>query len=223
MLRTEISAVQDTGRMFEIAQKSAYNLKMSTEEREAVELCDAWVKDVGEKGDPNKEIAAFIKRTINEKIYNAPDELLDFLFDRGSIGEFDDLDITGAPKNNLIAYEAAKGGAVRRSFIDFPALKPFRNNRQVETDLSYVDMRKNGFKSVANVTNFAVEALQNALFYDVFSVIDNAIVGGDQLITEASANPTITSMDSLVLYLTDRNPTGAIAGRVSDIRTVDVE
>jgi hypothetical protein len=201
--------------MFEIAQKSAYNLKMNTEEREVVELCDAWVREVGEKGDPNKEIAAFIKRTINETIYNAPDELLDMLFDRGSIGEFDAVEYEGAWKNGLVAYEAAKGGTVPRSWIDFTVLKPVRSNRQIETDLSYVDMRKNGFKSVANLTNFAMEALHNALFYDIFSTVDNGITGGPQLITDGSPNPTMTAMDALALYLKDRNPSGGVAVTLS--------
>ncbi len=39
-------------------------------------------------------------------------------------------------------------------------------NRQVETDISYVDLRKNGFKSIATLTTFMKEACQNALFYD---------------------------------------------------------
>ena len=210
MLRTEIAELQDNGKMFEIAQKSTYNLKMSTEETEAAALCDAWVKEVAEKGDPSHEIAAFVKRTVNEEIYDAPDELLDLLSTRGSIGEFDDFEVMGTPKNTLVAYEAAKGGTVNRSWIDFGAIAPIYRNRQVEMDLSYVDTRKNGFKSVAQLTTYATEALQNALFYDVFTMIDNAIVGGDQLITESSTVPTMTSMDLLSLYLTDRDPTGSV-------------
>ena len=211
MLKTEIAEVQNNGKMFEIAQKSTYGLKMSTEEREAVALCDSWVKEVAEKGDPNKEIAAFIKRTVNEKVYDAPDELLDMMFDRGTVGEFDDYEVTKTPKNTLVAYEAAKGGTVDRSWIDFSVLKPTWKNRQVEFDLSYADMRKNGFKSIATLTNYAEEALKNALFFDAFSIVDAAITGGDQLIIEATTNPTLASMDELSLYLLDRNATGSVA------------
>lgn len=211
MLRTEIAEIQNNGKMFEIAQKTTYSLKMTTEEHDAAVLCDAWVREAAEKGDPEKQLAAFIKRTVNEKIYDTPDELLDMLFDRGTVGEFDDYETVKAAKNTLIAYEAAKGGTVDRSWIDFSVLKPTWKNRQVEFDLSYVDMRKNGFKSVATLTNFAVEALQNALFYDVFGQIDAAITGGEQLIEETTANPTQASMDALSLYLIDRNPTDSVA------------
>jgi len=210
MLKTEIAEVQNNGKMFEIAQKSAYNLKMNTEETEVAQLCDAWVREVAEKGDPEKEIAAFIKRTIQERIYNAPDELLDMLFNRGTVGEFDDLEVTVEPKNTLVAYEAAKGGTVYRSWIDWKVLHPTWKNRQCESDLSYVDMRKNGFKSIAILTNFAEESLKNSLFYDVFGMIDAAITGGDQLIMELSPLPTLTSMEELSLYLNDRDPAASV-------------
>ena len=128
------------------------------------------------------------------------------MFDRGSIGEFDDEEFVKTPKNTLEAHEAAKGGTVDRSYIDFTAIKPITKNRQIETDLSYVDLRKNGFKSVATLTTYAKEALQNALFYDVFSMIDNAIVGGEQLVTAGGKVPTQTAVDAFNLYLLDRDP-----------------
>ena len=83
-------------------------------------------------------------------------------------------------KNTLVALRAAKGGVVDRSWLDFSGLKGTWKNRQVETDLSYVDLRKNGFQIYANLTVFMKEACQEALFYDVFSQIDAAIVGGEQ-------------------------------------------
>ena len=128
------------------------------------------------------------------------------MFDRGSIGEFDDEEFTKTPKNTLEAHEAAKGGTVDRSYIDFTAITPITRNRQIETDLSYVDLRKNGFKSVATLTTYAKEALQNALFYDVFTMIDNAIVGGEQLVTAGGKVPTQVAIDAFNLYLLDRDP-----------------
>jgi hypothetical protein len=216
MLKTEIAEVLNKdGKVYEIAEKINYNQTLTSEEKEVSTLCDAWVKEVSEKGDPDKEIAAFIKKTINEEVYNAPDELLDGMFERGSVGEFDDYQVEKAPVNTLIAHEAAKGGNVDRSYIDFSVLRPTWKNRQVETDLSYVDMRRNGFKSVALLTTFANEALKNAMFYDIFGLVDTAIVGGDQAIAEAGALPTQTSMDKLSLYLNDRNPQGAVATTLS--------
>ena len=128
------------------------------------------------------------------------------MFNRGSIGEFDDVEYTKTPKNTLEAIESAKGGTVDRSWIDTTAIKPITKNRQVETDVSFSDLRKNGFKSVATLATYAKEALQNAFFYDVFSMIDSAIVGGDQLITAGGSAPTQDAVDKMTLYLIDRNP-----------------
>lgn len=208
MLRTEIAEVQ--ANMYEIAQKSTYKLNMNTEEAEIAELCDAWVKEVAEKGDPDREIAQFIKRTLNEEVYNAPDELLDAIFERGTVGEFDDYEIDVDPKNTLVAYDAAKGGTVYRSWIDWTVLKPTWKNKQIEVDLSYVDMRKNGWKSVANLTTMAEETLKNSMFFDVFSMADAAVTGGDQLINAGSTTPTLASMDELSLYINDRDSNGTI-------------
>lgn len=212
MLKVEIAEVlKDSGKMFDIAQKTHYKRDLTSEETEIAELSDAWVKEAVEKGDPNREIAAFLKKTVNEELYNAPDELLDLIFDRGSVGEFDDYEITKAPENTLVAHEAAKGGTVDASYIDFTGLKPTWKNRQVEFEIPYVDMRRGGFRTVATYTTYAKEALQNAMFYDMFGAVDAAITGGDQLITETTALPTQASMDKMSLYLTDRNATDSVA------------
>lgn len=207
-LKIEVAELMEKpGVMYDVAEKVEYKRNLSTEEKEVYEISDAWCKEIGKTGcDEKKEIAAFVNKVVNEEIYNAPDELLDSMFDRGSIGEFDDEEFTKTPKNTLEAHEAAKGGTVDRSYIDFTAVKPIVRNRQIETDLSYVDLRKNGFKSVATLTTYAKEALQNALFYDVFSMIDNAIVGGDQLVTAGGKVPTQTAVDAFNLYLLDRDP-----------------
>lgn len=207
-LKIEVAELMEKpGVMYDVAEKVEYKRNLSTEEKEIYEISDAWCKEIGKTGcDEKKEIAAFVNKVVNEEIYNAPDELLDSMFDRGSIGEFDDEEFTKTPKNTLEAHEAAKGGTVDRSYIDFTAVKSIVRNRQIETDLSYVDLRKNGFKSVATLTTYAKEALQNALFYDVFSMIDNAIVGGEQLVTAGGKVPTQTAVDSFNLYLLDRDP-----------------
>ena len=203
MLKFEVAELMNNGNaVYEVAQKVDYKLPLTDEEKEIAQIVDTWAKEIGETGyDRDHEIAAYLKRTINEEIYNAPDELLDRMFDRGNVGEFDDYEANVTPKNTLAAYEAAKGGNVDKSWIDFTSIKPTWKNRQVETDISYVDL----------LTTFAKEALQNALFYDVFNAIDAAITGGEQKIEVTGAVPTITAMDALELYLTDRNPNDSVA------------
>lgn len=207
-LKIEVAELMEKpGVMFDVAEKVEYKRNLTNEEKEIFEISDAWAREIGKTGnDKDCEIAAFVNKVVNEEIYNAPDELLDSMFDRGSIGEFDDEEFVKTPKNTLEAHEAAKGGTVDRSYIDFTAIKPITKNRQIETDLSYVDLRKNGFKSISTLTTYAKEALQNALFYDVFSMVDNAIVGGDQLVAAGGKVPTQTAVDAFNLYLLDRDP-----------------
>lgn len=197
--------------LFDVAEKMEYKRELSTEEKEIAEISDAWARNIGETGkDPDCQIAAYIKKSVQEDVYDAPDELLDQLFERGSIGEFDDVEYVKAAKNTLIAHEAAKGGVVDRSWIDVSAVHPILQNRQIETDMSYVDLRKNGFKAVSNVIVFMKEACQNSLFYDMLAQIDNAIIGGEGKIDVTGSAPTLDAMDALSLYLNDRSDDSVI-------------
>lgn len=211
-VRTEIAELmQKDGVLFDVAEKVEYKRELTSEEKEIAEISDAWAREIGKTGkDPEHAIAEFIQRTVTEEVYNAPDELLDQLFTRGTVGEFDDIEGVTDPKNTLIAHEAAKGGNVDRSYIDIHAIRPIWKNRQVETDISYVDLRKNGFKSIATLTTFMVEACQNAMFYDALKMCDDAVTGGDQLIAVAGTTPTLDAMDALSLYLNDRGSDNVI-------------
>ena len=207
MLKTEVAELMNKdGQVFSIAQKLTYNRNLSTEEKEVKNICDAWVKEIASNGnDKDCEIAAFIKRTVVDEVYNAPDELLDRLFDRGTVSEFDDYSIDKTPKNTMQAYDAVIGGNVDKSYIDFASLKPTWKSAQVEFELPYIEMRRNGFKSVALLTNYSVEALRNKQFYDLFTTVDNAITGGEQAIMETEGTPSLTTWDAFSLYLLDRD------------------
>lgn len=200
-------AIEKSGStLYDIAEKVTYSRPLTQDEKEVYELSDAFVRNVGKTGhDPEHAIAAFVTRTIQEEEYNAPDELLDQLFDRGTLGEFDEAEYQKKLINTLEAHEAAKGGTVDRSWLDYSYVKPFTKNFQVDTDLSYADMRRNGFKSVANLTTSISEALKNKLFYTVFSIVDNSIIGGSQVITAGGNKPTQSAWDEMSLYLLDRN------------------
>ena len=205
MLNTEVAEVLNApGKVYEISEKTNYNIALTSEEKEVAEVLDAFAKKVGETGcDPEHQIAQYVTRTIQDELYNAPDELLDSMFDRGTVGEFDDYEAKKVVKNTRIVHDAAKGGNVPRSYLNFETLKPTWANKQVETDLSYVDLRRNGFKSVANLTTFMTEALQNKMFYDILNAVDAAITGGDQLIAVTGADPTMEAVDKLTLYLNE--------------------
>lgn len=193
--------------IYELAQKTEYApMSLSSDEKTVVAQLDKHFREIGRIGsDPNREIATFIQKVVEEEVYNAPDFILDLLFDRGTVGEFDDIDITTSPKNTLVAYESAKGGNVPRSFLDISKLTTTTKHFQVETEISYADMRKNGWKSVATLTNCAVESLKNKMFYSIFSAISNAITSGAaNIITETNTTVTATTMDAVALYVNDR-------------------
>lgn len=133
MLNTEIAEVmQAPGKVYDIAEKTQYSRALTSEEKEISEVLEAFAKHVGETGaDPEKQIASFITKTVQDELYNAPDELLDSMFDRGTVGEFDDYQAERTVKNTLIAHEAAKGGNVPRSYLHLETLKPSWHNLQV--------------------------------------------------------------------------------------------
>lgn len=211
MLRTEIAEAVKNINIYELAQKTEYApLSLSADEKLVSAELDKHFREIGETGsDNNREIATFIQRVVEEELYNAPDEILDFMFDRGTIGEFDDIDLSISPKNTLVAYESAKGGNVPRSFLDISKLTTTTKHLQVETEISYADIRKNGWKSIATLTNFAVESLKNKMFNIIFSAVSNGIASGaDNYITEANNSLTATTMDAVALYVNDRVTTG---------------
>ena len=208
----EVAELLKSTNMYDLALKTNHKIALTAEEDEAKRQLDAYFKDAGARGvDANHEIAAFMNKVVNEEIYNTPDELLDSLFDQSTIGEFDDFEATTTPKNTLVAYEAAKGGNVKRSFLDIGVLKPTWKNRQIETDISFADLRRNGWKTISTYTEYALAAFKNMLFKDIFDVIDVGIASGAENYIDATsmALPDLVTADALSLYLQDRNDNGS--------------
>ena len=79
-IRNEIDALmKDNSVLFEVAEKVEYKRDLTAEEKEIAEISDEWAKEIGRTGkDPDCTIAEFINRTVNEELYNTPDELLAF-------------------------------------------------------------------------------------------------------------------------------------------------
>lgn len=203
----EIAEAAKNVSTYEIAAKTVRNIELNDQEKEVASYVDEWARKIGETGhDRDHEIAQYITRTVNQEFYDAPDELLDAMFDRGTIGEFDDYTADILPaKNTLVAYEAALEGNVPKSYLDFTSCAPTWKHRQVETGVSFVDLRRNGFKSIALLTDYAVRSLQNAMFYDIFSAVDAAIANGaENYINETGTTPSQASVDKATLYLNDR-------------------
>ena len=205
--KIEIAEIMEkNGQMYDWAEKVNRGASLTAEEAEISQVVDAWAKEIGTKGkDSDNEIAEFIVKTITDPVYSKPDALIEKIFDSDSIGEFDDYTINKTPKNTLVAYDAAKGGNVFKSYIDTSALTPTWKHAQVETEISYAQLRRGGFKNIANMAVFAKEALDNKKIKDVFSALDTAIAGGDQVfgVTGGESALTKTVLDKLSLYVLD--------------------
>lgn len=216
MLRNEIAEIMETdGLVFETASRTKYNLSLTSEQKEVAEVVDKWAKQIGEKGsDPECELSAFIIKTIEPVVYDTPDALIDSLFDRGSVDEFDDVHGLVNPKNTLKAYDATKGGSVPKSYIDYTELTPVWKSKQIETEISYTQLRKNGFKTVANLATFAEETLKNCLFSDAIAYLDSLIVSSntDQYFV-SSGSLTQASIDQITLYLLEHGVNPFVLGR----------
>lgn len=209
MLNTEIAELiqKKSSDMYAISEKVAYNRTLNAEEKEIVEVADAYFKHVGEVGfDRDREISSYVKRVLEEEVYNKPDELLDSFLERGAIGEDDTVVYQSQPKNTLKVYECAKGGVVPRSFINWKEVKATYKNLQVETDLSFRDLRRGGFKTVANLTTMMQEALKNKMIAEVMSKIDATLTSGDNVTTISGGTNTLTqaAVDAMSLYLLER-------------------
>ena len=209
--------------MYDLACKTMQNIEMSETEEAVVSELDKHFKEIGKTGyDKDHEISAFIQKVINEEVYNTPDELLDRLFDSNPIGADDDFEEIEDAKNSLVAYEAAQGGNVPKSYLDISVCKPIWKNRQIETEISYADLRKNGWKSVAKLTEYAVAALKNTRFKDIFDNIDAAITSGaENYITVSGSTMTQAAADALVLRVNDYNEgDGVIVGYTKYIQQI---
>ena len=216
MLNNEIAEIMNTdGLVFETASRTKYNLSLTSEQKEVAEVVDRWAQQIGERGsDAEHELSAFSVKTVEPVVYDTPDALVDALFDRGSIDEFDDMTGLVNPKNTLKTYDATKGGSVPKSYIDYTELSPVWKSKQIETEISYTQLRKNGFKTVANLTTFMEEALKNCLFFDAIAYLDSLITSSntDQYFT-SSGSLTQAGIDQLTLYLLEHGTNPFILGR----------
>lgn len=209
MLNTEIAELMNKdGQMFDWASKIEHKRNLSNEEKEISTVVDAWAKEIGEKGSDNDcELSNFITKTIQPEVYDKPDALLSTMFDRGSVDEFDDFEVDVDAKNTLKAYNAAKGGNVPKSYLDTSVLKPTWAHKQIETEIKYSELRRNGYRTVASLTTFAQESLMNAMISNVFNTLDAAITGGDQVVAITGSTLDKTSLDKLALYTIDNATT----------------
>lgn len=207
-MNTEFASILDQeGRLVDWAEKVTYKLDLNAEDKEINAATDAWLKDVvGRTGhDSNHEISQLIIKAITPEVVAAPSIVLERGFRQAAnIGEFDDARFEKAPKNTIKVYDSIPGGNVDRSFVDFSVLTPTWKSLQAETDVSLQEIRRGGYRSVANLVSYIREAFEYKKISVLLNAIDALCVSGtDQYITESTSQPTDASVKKLALYLLD--------------------
>ena len=196
--------MKERGFLIDWAERVQYGLELDNDHRETSEALDEWAKKIGERGvDKDNEIAELVRRAISNDVVTAPDELIAMMFDEGSIGEFDDTYGEVDPLNTIKVYESIKGGNVDASYIDFKRVQPEWTELQAETFVKYVDLRRGGFKTVANMVTYMKEAFAQKRWSVLFNKAAATVTAAPNLISESTAAPTATSADALALYLMD--------------------
>ena len=203
--------MQENGFLVDWAERVQYGLDLSDDHKETSEALDAWARKIGERGvDKDNEIAELVRRAITNDVITAPDELISIMFDESSIGEFDDVYGEIEPKNTIKVFEAIKGGNVDASYIDFSRTTPTWTELQAETFIKYVDLRRGGYKTVANLVNYMREAFAQKRWSILFNRAVAAVTAAPNLINEATSAPTATSADALAVYLMDISDPGEL-------------
>ncbi|ATF13685.1 hypothetical protein A616_17355 [Brevibacillus brevis X23] len=206
LFNTEISSAMQEKNIIELSQRHKNN-QLDASDKEMIEVLDVFAKEIGTSGKTSENttlISELIKRTVEPLVFQPDTSILSNIFNMGSIGEFDETVYTGLPKNTIKAYDAVRGGNVPKSYVDPSIFQPIKHKLQVETELNYSDLRRNGWKSIAKMTEFTREAFEQEMFNRLFAGVDAALdsLTGEQNIDTGSAL-TQTNAETLARYLRD--------------------
>lgn len=206
LFTTEVASALQEKNIIEVSER-AKNNQLDAGDKEMIEVLDAFAKEIGTSGrspENNYLVSELIRHTVEPLVFQPESSILSDVFNMGSIGEFDEAIYTGLPKNTLKAYEATRGGNVPKSYVDPTVFKPVKHKLQVETELNYSDLRRNGWKSIAKMTELTRETFEQEMFYILFAGIDAALdaVEGDQSVDAGSAL-TQANAEVFARYLRD--------------------
>jgi hypothetical protein len=214
--------VKERGTMFEWASKVVNKKELTPEQISISESVNKFALEIANSGMGHVALSDYLQRVVQEQIYDEPSELLDVMFNQGSIGEFDDYSSIGSYKNYLLAHEVSeRGGNVDKSYVDFSRYSMVHTNLQIETELRYDELRRDGAMTIAQLTLYAIEALQNKKFQSIFTNLNSLLVSGANVF-DATAGLTVQLMDDFAGYVTDHSSTGQqlITGLSTDLRDI---
>lgn len=218
--------------MFDIASKMNENkyfaldwafrvenkVEMSEAEKDMSAEIDAWAKEIGNGVRPYAELSAYLTKVVQPIYADAPYEMLNTFFEFSSAGEFDSFEVAEDAKNMLQAYESARAvGNVDRSFVDYKSSFVTWKHIQIETEVTLEKLRKGGYKTVAELTNFAEIALRNKIFAMVMSIVDATVVSGENYGSGVLSDALINDM---IDYMNDFSSEGMILATSANINAV---
>lgn len=216
------NVIQEKGRLFDWADKVVRKVELSEEDKSISQAVDVWAKKIGNGEQSAYELSQFITKIVEPEVYNPDSEILSAMFTQGSMGEFDSVNVVESPKNNLLVHEsAARSGNVDKSYIDFSRGQSFRTHLQLETEIRMSDLRQNGYKSIANLTNMAIESLNNKKFNSIFNNIDTIITVPSAQGFQVTGGLNMAVMDEATGYLVDRGTNPILLGLSTDLRGIN--
>lgn len=206
-------AIKDKN-ILELSERMEKNI-LSEDEKTAISVLDDFAKEIGKSGrsqENDKLISELIVKTVEPLLFDPEFSILYKIFDMGSVGEFDENMFTGLPKNTIKVYDAVRGGSVPKSYVDPSIFTVQKVALQAETELNYSDLRKNGFKSIAKMTELVRQALEQEFFWRLFSGVGTAVdaLSGDQN-QDATSGLTLTIADTFSRYMSDMSEGEPIA------------
>lgn len=203
---TEVAQAASEKNIIELSEKARLNT-LQSDDKEAIEILDNFAKEIGTSGKTSENtflISELIKKTVEPMLFQPDSSILSEIFDMGTVGEFDENKFSGLPKNTIKVYDSVRGGNVPKSYVDPGLFNSVKVALQAETELSYADLRKNGWKSISKMTELTRNAFEQEMFSRLFAGVDAALdsTTGDQNIDTGSAL-TVANADLLSRYLRD--------------------
>ncbi|MED3562255.1 hypothetical protein [Bacillus xiapuensis] len=203
---TELAQCVAEKNIIELSERAKLNT-LQSDDKEAIEIIDNFAREIGTSGKTSENtllVSELIKKTVEPLLFQPDSSILGEIFDMGTVGEFDENKFSGLAKNTIKVYDAVRGGNVPKSYVDPGLYNPVKVALQAETELSYADLRKNGWKSISKMTELTRNAFEQEMFSRLFAGIDAALdsVVGDQNIDTGSAL-TVANADAFGRYLRD--------------------
>lgn len=226
MEKLELSQViEQDGRMKNWAYKMVNKQELSEEDKAISQEVNGFIKKVDKLGSAtaSEAIAEFITKIVEPEIFSEPTEVLEAIFNSGSYGEFDKINITKSPKNTLVAREsAARTGNVDKSYLDFKVGNVVEKHLQIETEIKLSDLRRQGALAIAQYVVYAIEAFNSKKFNIILNHVSDLIKSGGENYFECTGNLTKQAIDDFTGYLYDNCFEGEaeVVGLSSAIRQI---